>query len=362
MQRVKIHFSIALVLLALSLSGCGLFRAQEKPEVELAEIFPEALSPVGRARRFDLVDNGTKEWLVFYHVDLVEKNLKGSPTVAAVYRPEENPDSRLPPVLVPELLWLPSQGYLCLYECDAEMRDVIGGDPRAEELVILDKRDKETVGVAIFRWRKDLKVEGKQGEGGFVPLGHFRGDKIEIELDEAKVIRRLDDRSDLATQELYKPAAGRYYSREVRHVDDPFGQLLPPREAEIIFWAGLPKEPSEVKLPEKLVLAFYQNFTKLAEIEKYVEPGTWVGMGRTCGENVCGCASRHRDVSRVMVKQMAYEADKRSTVNVVVQVVCVDKKNQKETSTTLTWSLNRQSNGTWRLAGVTPGGDGYLTP
>jgi hypothetical protein len=306
------------------------------------------------------MDNGTKEWLVFYHVDPIEKNLEGSPTVAAVYRPMENPDSRLPPFLVPELLWLPSQGYLCFHECDAEMRDVISGDPRTEELIILDKRDKETVGVAIFHWQEDLKVEGKTVEGGFVPLGHFRGDKIEIKPDEVKVIRRLYDRSDLATQEVYKPAAGRYYSYQVRHVDDPSGQLVPPEEAEIVFWAGLPKEPSEVKLPEKLVLAFYQNFTKLAEIEKYVELETWERMNRTCGENACGCASRHNDVSRVMVKQMAYEAEKRSTVNVVVQVVCVNKKNQKETPTTLTWSLNRQSNGTWRLASITPGGDAYL--
>jgi hypothetical protein len=363
MQRAQTSL-ILLFLSTLFLTGCDLFRQPDKPEVDLTEIFPVDLPTVDQTERLNVDGVGEKEWLVFYHIDLVEGNPEGSPTTAAVYRPVYNEDKRVPPQLVPALLWLPNQGYLCLYTCEADMEEAISGDPGGEELVIRDKRNDDTVGLAIFRWSKDLMIESGAGKepvaGGFVPLGHFRGDSITLEKDKVVVIRKHHDRSDLAAQETYRPESGRYYHQEVRHVDAPPAELRSPQEAEIIFAAGPPEKPVEVKLPEKLVLAFYQNFGNLDQIQGYFEAGYWERIGRHCPEETCGCTTKYEDVSRVMVKQLAYEADLRKTTQVVVQVVCVDKNNTPDPITTVTWSVRREPDSTWRLADVAVGGDNYL--
>lgn len=352
------------ILLTLLLTSCGLFRKEEHPEVDLTGIFPDELPAIGRAVRLDVDGVGDKEWLVFYHIDLVEGYPSGSPTTAAVYRPVPVRDKRLPPHLVPALLWLPNQGYLCLYACEAKMEDVISGEPNGKELVIRDKRGSDTVGVAIFRWNPDLVVESNpdSGSGGFVPLGHFRADSIVVEKDRVTVIHRHHDRSDLASREIYAPAFGRYYVQEVRHVDDPPAQLGSPQEADIVFALGPPKKPAEVKQPEKLVLAFYQNFRNLAEVSTYFRREDWLRVNGLCQDTVCGCVSRRDDLSRVLVKQIAYETALSKTTNVVVQVVCIKQNNQPDPMTTLTWSLNKEPDNTWRLYDVVPGGEGYLCP
>ena len=350
----------ALIILTLAVSGCSLFREEEPPEVDLTEIFPDELPPIDQVQRLDFDQDGRKEWVVFYHVDLVQDHQKDSPIVAAAYRPVDDQDSRLPPHLVPALLWLPSQGYLCLYNCEADMRDVIGVGSPGKELVVLDKRGEDTVGVALFRWEAGLVVEGQAELGGFVPLGHFRADSIKLAYDQVTLLRRHQDRSDLATREIYVPQEGRYYKQAVRHVDDPEGQVFAPQDAEIVFALGMPEAPEGVKLPEKLVLALYQNYNNVDEIKTYGVSGAWDRLGGVCPPNACGCSFRPQDVSRVRVKQIAYEAEWERTTNVVVQVICESRGNQVDPPQTLTWSLLRQFDETWRLNGVVPGGDEYL--
>lgn len=365
MRRTR-AFLILLFLYVLLLTGCGLFGTQDEPDVDLTEIFPEDLPTIGQAQRLNVDGVGIKEWLVFYHIDLVDGNQEGSPTAAAVYRPVLQRDERVPPHLIPALIWLPDQGYVCLYTCEADTLDAISGDPAGEELVIWDKRGDDTVGVAIFRWQADQRPEGeREGEtepapGGFVPLGHFRGDSIEVGRDTVKVIRKHRDRSDLAAQEIYAPEFGRYYRDPVRHVDDPTVALLPPREAEIVFAPGPPENPAEVKLPEKLVLAFYQNFRDPGEVQRYFTETAWGSIGNRCPTNGCGCTSRYDDVSRVMVKQIAYESNLKKTTKVVAQVICIGTGNKPDPIGTVTWHLEQRPESFWRLTGVTPGGEGYL--
>lgn len=357
---------ILLALCAVFLSGCDLFRPQDRPEVDLTEIFPTDLQAVGQAERLNVDGEGMKEWLVFYRVDLLASDQESSPVIGAVYWPVSDNDARVPPYLVPALLWQPSLGYLCLYTCEADMEDVISGGPRGEELVIRDKLGEDTVGVAMFRWKAEPKTavgpEEELAIGRFEPLGHFRGDSIAVKKDQVIVIHKHHDRSDLASQEVYVPKDGHYYTQAVRDVDGPSGQLGSPQEAEIIFASGPPAKPAEVKLPEKLVLAFYQNFRDLNEIEKYFDQEAWSRMGGRCPEKKCGCASRHEDVSRVMVKQIAYEADLTETSQVVVQVVCVNRNGKADPISTVTWSVHRKPDSTWRLVDVVSGGDSYLCP
>jgi hypothetical protein len=361
-QKAQVYFLIVLALLALSLCSCGLSRPQEKPEVDLAEILPANLPPVGPVKRLDVNGDQQSEWLIFYHIDLVEGNPAGSPTAAAVYRPMAAKDSRLPPHLVPSLLWLPRQGYLCLYNCEAEMLDVISEEPIVQELVVQDKRGDATVGAAIFRWQADLGLEAGLETGRFVPLGQFRADSIDVELDRVIVKRRIGDRSDLATREVYTPQEGLYYLQPVKSVDDPNGRLRSPQEAEVIFALGPPQEPVQVKLPEKLVMAFYHNFGNLDEIESYVSEVARDKVAGGCPAETCGCASEWKDVSRAAVKQIAYETDVKEIISVVVQILCIKNDTQPDPKRTVTWKVRKRDDGTWRLIDVFPGGDDYLYP
>jgi hypothetical protein len=361
-QRAQLYFLIALALLGLALCGCGLVRPQEPPEVDLDEILPANLPPVGTVQRLDVNGDQQSEWLIFYHVDLVEGNPAGSPTVGAVYRPMADVDSRLPPHLVPALLWLPRQGYLCLYNCEAEIRDVVSGDPTVQELVIRDRRGDAVVGAAIFRWQGDQMSETGFEAGRFVPLGHFRGDSVNVELDRVTVIRRIRDRSDLATREVYTPQDGHYYLQPVKSVDDPDSQPRSPQEAEVIFALGPPQEPAQVKLPEKLVMAFYHNFRNLEQVESYVTDAAQDKVVGGCTAETCGCASAWNDISRALVKQIAYETEVKETVSVIVQILCIKNDNQPDPMRTVTWKVRKREDGTWRLIDVLPGGDEYLYP
>jgi hypothetical protein len=359
MQKVRVCLLTGLVLLTLSQSGCGVLGGEEGATVDLTEILPDELPSTGQARRLDIISgNDSSEWLVFYHIDLVEDNLKGSPTAAAVYRPVNDPDTRLPPHLVPVLLWLPSQGYVCLHKCEAEMRDVISNEPKDEkELVIRDKRDGDTVGLVIFRWQKDLVTANSLEPGGFVSLGHFRADSIEVEKDKMTLTREFGYRSDLATHEVYVPRDGSYYCEQAAGGDGTEDRLCPPHASEVVFAQGPPKDPAGVKLPEKLVMAFYQNFTAPEEIKGYVTDALAETVSQGCPAGRCGCASEWKAVSRVQVKQIAYETEDKPEVSVVIQVRCIRRDGQADPLGTVTWRVRKQEDGTWRLSEVFPGGD-----
>ena len=66
-------------------------------------------------------------------------------------------------------------------------------------------------------------------------------------------------------------------------------------------------------------------------------------------------------MSRVMVKQIVYEGDLNEQVQVIVQLICVNKNNELQEST-LAWRLERQPDETWRLSDVTLGGAEFLCP
>jgi hypothetical protein len=227
-------------------------------------------------------------------------------------------------------------------------------------LVIRDRQGDEIVGVALFRWKGDDSEGSSAASGGLVPVGHFRGDSITVDRDEVTVLHDSEERSDLAAQEKYRPENGHYYLQEPQSIDDPRGASIAPYEAEVVFGSGLPEDPASVNLPEKLVLAFYHNFTDLDTISEYFVSDTWERLGRSCPAGMCGCQSRHQDVSRVMVKLIAYQAELEPTVNTVVRVVCVRRDNQVDAPGTATWTLLRQDDETWRLSVVRAGGEELL--
>jgi hypothetical protein len=320
--------------------------------------------------------------LVLYHVDLILSNTGGSPVIAALYRPVSNQDARLPPSILPALLWAPGQGYICLGDCQPSMWDAISGSS-GPELVFIDKNCvgstcEQTMGAALFRWQEGLDLNlnnplptqcmgsgdfrATAACGGLVPLGHFRGDSVVVELDKVTVTNNYSDRSELASREIYHPTAGRYYRQYMRDVYDYPATLLSPTEAEIIYAAGPPEVPAQVKVPEKLVLSFYNNYNNVEEVRTYFTPEAWARIGLDCQNGVCGCTTSRERVSRVMVKQLAYESDFKPTVFVVAQVVCVNLGGGRDPMRTVTWKLQGQTDGTWRLFDVSPGGEEFLCP
>lgn len=369
MRRSQI-FLIPLVLLILFLIGCETNEEPLRPEIGLDEVLPPQLPIIGNTLwRFDVNRDGKDEWLALYHIDMIAASQSGQPTIGALYRPAVDQDVHMPPSFVPALLWLPSQGYLCLHNCQPELWNVITSDA-APELVILDTVCDETacpntVGAAIFRWEDGLEKGSHENcspgwnpfraacvPGGFVPVGHFRADSVEISPevpDRVIITHRHNDRSDLATREIYSPRAGRYYDQEVRHVYEPQAQLHPPDEAEVIFASGPPKEPTRAKLPEKLVMSFYRNYNNVQEIASYFTVEGWQRIGQNCADGRCGCVSTRDDVSRVMVKRITYEGEFKKQVEVMVDVICVTDGGL-DLKQTVVWELERQPDETWRLS------------
>jgi len=382
MQRAQVY-TILLLLLTLLLSACGRSSDQAQLNINLSEVFPPELPLIGeKAWRFDVNYDGKDEWLVMYHVDMMVNDVNGSPTVAAVYRPVNDQDSRMAPSIVPALLWVPGQGYVCLGGCQPGMMDAISSSGGNElvftDIGCVDGACEDIVGAALFRWQDglDLTIRETMPDrcmasgsflatlacGGFVPLGSFRGDSVAVGLDQVTVIYRHNDRSDLASREIYRPVKGRYYKQAVRDVDDYPSELLSPSEAEIIFASGPPENPLEVKVPEKLVLSFYNNYNNATEVQKYFTPEAWIRIGQECVNGLCGCNFRREDVSRVMVKQLAYESDLKPFVSVIAQVVCEDTRGNSDYRNTVTWTAERQTDSSWRLHNVVPGGEEYLCP
>jgi hypothetical protein len=376
MRQTRIHLYL-LFLFALVATACGGSSDQQEPVIDLNEMFPSNFSIVNNTVwRFDVNLDGLKEWLVLYQ-DLSVTNFEGSPTIAAVYRPVSDQDARTAPSIVPALLWLPSQGYICFGTCEPGLWDAITETP-GPELVFLDKRGGATVGAAFFHWQNDLVKKSNEScmppwdpfraacvPDGFVPLGHFRADSVMVDpqiADRVVLTYKHNDRSDLAAQEIYVPKGGRYYRQEARTVYDARADVRSPDEAEVIFASGPPEDPTQAKLPEKLVLSFYRNYTNAAEIQRYFTSQAWLRTGQDCANGICGCNFARNDVRRVMVKQIAYESDFTKTTQVVAQVICIHNNGQRDSLEDRVWTLTRQADETWRLVDVAEGGGELLCP
>jgi hypothetical protein len=370
MQRARARW-VPLILLALIfvLPGCGRLQEEEKPQIDLTEFLPPDVRTTGPALRLDVDADQKDEWLIFYHVDPVTGEAPGSPIIAAVYRALSDRDSRMPASIQTTLLWVPGQGYLCLHSCSAQMLDVISASPGAE-LVVFDQAGGGTVGVAIFRWQSDLDVKnldvGQTEDlscrecvaaenfsatavcGGFVPLGHFRDDVINVTIDQVVTLTRRNDRSDLAVKRTYTPqTSGRYYQAEVKNVYDA-PRKQPIAAQEIVFASGAPENPTDVKVPEKLVLSFYLNYTNTAEVQRYFTADAWNRIGANCSNGICGCVSARENVARVKVLDVSFSELEPDLV--VTSVQCVSNNGGLDPVRQVAWRLERRADNTWRLS------------
>ena len=347
MHRIRACY-IPLLLFFLLLSGCDRSNGGADSQVDLTKLLPEN-SAVGSPKRLDVDEDGIADWLIFYRLSPDVANPQARPIATAVYRSVADQDERLPPQLVPELVLLPNRLSLCQHTCEAAMEDVISAGPTRKELVIRDRRDTVVVGVSIFGWQEDsekMRASGGDTPGGqFVPLGHFRADSVAVNPDQPDQVATTTlrhDRGKLAIREIYRPQSGHYYRQEMRRDYEYSGQILPPDERFIIFAAGLPADPVEVKFPEQLVLAFYLNFGNVTETQRYFTAEAWGRLGQDCPDNRCGCSSNRADVSRVMVTGIANGPDLKETTRVLAEVICVTKDGIRDPHRKVLWMLQRQ--------------------
>ncbi len=353
MRRAHILVVVWVLFLTFPI-GCDIVREPKNIAVDLNDVFPDDLA-VDRIERIDVDGDKMNEWLVFYHLDLVQEG--ESPTAAIIYRLVRFEDKRIPPCLVPDLLWLPKQGYICLYKCEHKLQDVIQAWP-GKELIIYDRRDKDTVGAAIFRWDGHLvegkvNIGGQNEQGGFAPLGHFRADAVELKLDQAILTHRHNDRSNLATQVTYRPTAGTYYKHPVETVYDTLDDLVDFHRAELVLLPTPPKDPAQVKQPEKLVMAFYHHFKDPNTLRAFFTDQSWTNIQNGGIAEACGCESELKDVKHILVQRIAYGDQDSQEAQVLIHIRCENKDEKMEQDAYFAWTVEQQPDSTWRLSTAT---------
>jgi hypothetical protein len=84
-------------------------------------------------------------------------------------------------------------------------------------------------------------------------VGQFHGDAgVKLEANRVRVWERTAERSQLAVRKTYSPKQGSYMSGK---------QLIEPDQVCLDFAYGQPKEVDKSPYPEKVLMAFYHNFT-----------------------------------------------------------------------------------------------------
>jgi tetratricopeptide (TPR) repeat protein len=326
---------IAVVFIAILavMIGARYFRPQEDDQMMPPVELPENWKHVN-THRLDANRDNNQEWVVLYRFDLSAGPAQdGSPIAGVVYQPDGSPS-----VLAAYELRPQDGDYLCECECIASMEHVLSG-LEGPELIVRDHCNGEATRVSIFHWDA-IREE-------YLPKGHFSGDRITLDSDRVTVAQRLPGRAQLALEYIYRP-------RDEATYYQPGGQGIAVMhdEYETIFYQGMPEDVMLSPYPEKVVLAFYNDYTDAVETSEYFSPETWAEVDG-CAANRCGCTSNRNEISRVRVIDLQLEEYDSEQAIVTVTVVCEHKNGQLDDQKTLEWRLAREGDrGKLKLVGV----------
>lgn len=279
---------IALLLLTLCiLPGCALL---SRPESAVRFEFtpPEGwrianVDESGNVTRLDTTGDGNQEWVILYSFD-DPGNAAFAPVRCAIYQSVQR-DPRLP-IIYPYHLQAPGWTYLGegADRVSVRVADIVTniepdetypeGTEFAKNEIIVENRSPtgQVTRVSIFQWRDTVPPQYRghvdPQEYIFVPsrpppansqwyqcIGLFEGTvEVRPETNQITVVDRMNDRSQLARINVYKPVAG------------PGGylyggqDLVPPVSSCVDFAFGLPSDVAQSPYPEKIVLAFHKQF------------------------------------------------------------------------------------------------------
>jgi len=316
----------ALVVVASVLHFQPWKEAQVLPPVKLPENWRHV-----RTYRFDTNHDDKQEWIVLYRFDLpAETEQSGSPIAGIVYQLDDSS----PPVLTPYELHPEGGDYLCECECIAAMEDVLSSLP-GSELVVRDRCNGETTRLTIFYWEPN--------EEEYLPKGHFSGSRIKVELNSVTVDQRLPHRAQLALRLIYHPDDNETYY-------GPFGQgiLTMSEKYELTCYQAEPKDVTRSPYPEKVVFAFYRNYTDDKQISEYFTEKGWEQLEQ-CAAGRCGCTSARSEITHVRVTSLQPGEDTSSDqATFDLNVICERQNGAPDDETTIRWYLVRQDD-RWKL-------------
>jgi hypothetical protein len=284
-------YRVPLILLLWSalglLPGCVLGRKAEPP-VRFEFAVPDGWQVVnvdenGNVTRLDTDGDGDQDWVILYSFD-DPGNAAFAPVRCAIYQSVQR-EPRLP-IIYPYHLQAPGWTYLGegTGRMSVRMADIVtsiqpdetypqGTYFATKEVVVENKGpDGQVVRASIFQWRNTVAPEFRNRtdprEYIFIPsepppansqwyqcIGLFEATvRVRVEANQVTVVDRMNDRSQLARVNIYKPAAGTggyLYGGQ---------DLVPPASSCVDFAFGVPSDVVQSPYPEKIVLAFHKQF------------------------------------------------------------------------------------------------------
>jgi hypothetical protein len=302
------------------------------PGLTFAEILPKSWRHVD-TYRININGTGKNAWIVLYRFDLLNEGGENiGPITAVVYQP----DDEMPPNLVTHPLHPQDRDFLCECNCTPILENVLSGLD-GEELVFYDKCGDQISRLTIFHW--------DENDAKYVATGHFCGTCIEVALDEVTVREPLQDRAQLSECKTYRAWDNRTYYQ-------PSGTPVPSKKTEIVFSKGEPDAVLDSPYPEKIVLAFYQNYDKDEKASIYFAEKVRDYLGQ-CDTGECGCIAPRHEIDHVVVTELhpAPYSDKdpdpkQTTVGAWIE--CKRRSGESEGKKYINWLLVRENN-RWQL-------------
>jgi hypothetical protein len=303
--------------------------------LDFNEILPDEWQYL-RNYRLDTNHDNRNEWVVLYRFDLLNEGGETTgPISAAVYQLDGNK----PPSIVAHQLQPQGRDYLCECECKPTLENILSGWD-GDELVFYDQCGDQISRLTIFHW--------DENDAKYVTMGHFCGTCIEVALDEVTVREPMQDRAQLSECKTYRAWDNRtYYQPGSNGV-----QVVPERE-EIIFSKGEPEDVLRSPYPEKVVLAFYQNYGDDEKAPMYFAEKVRDHLGQ-CDAGECGCIAPRHEISRVRVTYLQPETDSQAQgadiarATVGVRVICEPRNRSPEGERFVRWHLVREED-RWQL-------------
>lgn len=239
----------ALFLVIWMLPAC----APEDKRLDLASLLPAKWSPY-TTLRLDANADGKKDWVILYTYDEKDKGAF-TPVGGVVY----HADRGEPPVVFPYPLVAPGWAYLGEGKSTIGMQDVISSLTGPELVFQSVNSDNITNRIVMFSWKdqapnKLLPPSADPAMGQWYHcVGKFSADGgIKLEANRVTTWERTQERSQLAIRRVYQSQQGGYLSND---------QLVAPIQSCLDFAYDQPKDVNQSPYPEKILMAFYQNFT-----------------------------------------------------------------------------------------------------